>query len=108
MVIRIATKVTYRRRARRVDASTILILKRDGFRMDRHRALALRLGMISAQTLRVCREGRPLHTFPDHALLLLCHKFCLPRALPQQGHRGKVLAMALASRMRMVAIEFGM
>jgi hypothetical protein len=27
---------------------------------------------------------------------------------PQQGHRGKVLAMALASRMRMVAIEFGM
>src|SRR5262245_60587097 len=24
--------------------------------------------MISAQTLRVCREGKPLHTFPDHAL----------------------------------------
>jgi hypothetical protein len=24
--------------------------------------------MISAQTLRVYREGRPLHTFPDHAL----------------------------------------
>jgi hypothetical protein len=23
--------------------------------------------MISAQTLRVCREGKPLHTFPDHA-----------------------------------------
>src|SRR6185369_5510050 len=27
-----------------------------------------RLSMISAQTLRVCREGKPLHTFPDHAL----------------------------------------
>src|SRR5207249_12232428 len=25
------------------------------------------LSMISAQTLRVCREGKPLHTFPDHA-----------------------------------------
>jgi hypothetical protein len=25
--------------------------------------------MISAQTLRVCREGKPLHTFPDHALM---------------------------------------
>jgi hypothetical protein len=22
--------------------------------------------MISAQTLCVCREGKPLHTFPDH------------------------------------------
>jgi hypothetical protein len=26
------------------------------------------LSMISAQTLRVCREGKPLRTFPDHAL----------------------------------------
>jgi len=24
--------------------------------------------MISAQTLRVCREGKPVPTFPDHAL----------------------------------------
>src|SRR5437764_2032760 len=24
--------------------------------------------MIAAQTLRVCREGKPLHAFPDHAL----------------------------------------
>jgi hypothetical protein len=23
--------------------------------------------MISAQTLRVCREGKPLYAFPDHA-----------------------------------------
>jgi hypothetical protein len=26
------------------------------------------LSMISAQTLCVCREGKPLHAFPDHAL----------------------------------------
>src|SRR5882724_1163344 len=26
--------------------------------------------MISAQTLRVCREGKPVSTFPDHALAL--------------------------------------
>jgi hypothetical protein len=25
--------------------------------------------MISAQTLRVCREGKPVPTFPDHALV---------------------------------------
>jgi hypothetical protein len=27
--------------------------------------------MISAQTLRVCREGKPVPTFPDHAPALL-------------------------------------
>src|SRR6266481_4818705 len=27
--------------------------------------------MISAQTLRVCREGKPVPTFPDHALSVL-------------------------------------
>ena len=31
---------------------------------DRHRALASCLGMISAQTLRVCREGKPLRIMP--------------------------------------------
>jgi hypothetical protein len=36
--------------------------------LNRHRALALCLSMISAQTLCVCREGKPLHTFPDHVL----------------------------------------
>src|SRR5258708_32727923 len=36
--------------------------------MSRHRALAYCLSMISAQTLRVCREGKPAPTFPDHAL----------------------------------------
>jgi len=35
-------------------------LKRDEMRLTRHRALALCLRMISAQTLRVCREGKPL------------------------------------------------
>jgi hypothetical protein len=34
-------------------------LKRDDFRINRHRALASNLGMISAQTLRVCRQGKP-------------------------------------------------
>src|SRR5437764_372035 len=28
--------------------------------------------MISAQTLRVCREGKPVPTFPDHALTAKC------------------------------------
>src|SRR5882724_12796358 len=42
-------------------------LERDEFRMNRHRALAYCLSMISAQTLRVCREGKPVSTFPDHA-----------------------------------------
>jgi hypothetical protein len=28
------------------------------------------LRMISAQTRRVCREGKPASTFPDHALWL--------------------------------------
>jgi hypothetical protein len=42
-------------------------LKLDDFELNRHRALAPCLGMISAQTLRVCREGKPFHVFPDHA-----------------------------------------
>jgi hypothetical protein len=33
-------------------------------------ALFFCLSMISAQTLRVCREGKPVSTFPDHALVL--------------------------------------
>jgi len=50
--------------------------------------------------------GKPVSTFPDHALVLLRHKFCRDALWPQHGHRGKVLAIALARRMRMVAIEF--
>src|SRR3981189_828465 len=57
-----------------------VMLERDDFSSNRHPALAFCLSMISAQTLRVCREGKPVpthrvvargHAFPDHALLLL-------------------------------------
>jgi hypothetical protein len=34
---------------------------------NRHPNLSFCLSMISAQTLRVCREGKPVPTFPDHA-----------------------------------------
>jgi hypothetical protein len=53
------------------------ILERDDFSSNRHPALSFCLSMISAQTLRVCREGKPVtthrvvargHAFPDHAL----------------------------------------
>ena len=40
-----------------------------------HRALDSCLRIISAQTPCACREGKPLHTFPDHApgrLLIDC------------------------------------
>jgi hypothetical protein len=42
--------------------------ERDDFSSIRHPALSFCLSMISAQTLRVCREGKPVSTFPDHAL----------------------------------------
>jgi hypothetical protein len=45
-----------------------LSLERDDFSSNRHPALSFCLSMISAQTLRVCREGKPVPTFPDHAL----------------------------------------
>src|SRR5712671_4499489 len=41
---------------------------RDDFSSIRHPALSFCLSMISGQTLRVCREGKPVSTFPDHAL----------------------------------------
>jgi hypothetical protein len=43
-------------------------LERDDFSSNHHPARSFCLSMISAQTLRVCREGKPLFTFPDHAL----------------------------------------
>ena len=43
-------------------------LKRDELRMNRHRALASCLAISPRKTLRVRREGKPLRTFPDHAL----------------------------------------
>jgi hypothetical protein len=42
-------------------------LERDDFSSNRHPALSFCLRMISAQTLGVCREGKPVPTFPDHA-----------------------------------------
>src|SRR6266550_7143454 len=44
-------------------------LERDDFSSNRHLAQSFCLSMISAQTLRVCREGKPVPTFPDHALV---------------------------------------
>src|SRR6266849_5493552 len=53
-------------------------LERDDFPSNRHPALSFCLSVISAQTLRVCREGKPVpthrvvargHAFPDHALI---------------------------------------
>src|SRR5258708_5298898 len=49
-------------------------LERDDFSSNRHPAPSFCLSMISAQTLRVCREGKPVPTFPDHALVLLSQK----------------------------------
>src|SRR6266581_3276467 len=45
-------------------------LERDDFSSNRHPALSFCLSMISGQTLRVCPEGKPVSTFPDHALAL--------------------------------------
>ena len=45
-----------------------VILDRDDFSSNRPPAPSFYLSMISAQTLRVCREGKPVPTFPDHAL----------------------------------------
>src|SRR5271170_4567165 len=45
------------------------ILERDDFSSNRHLALSFCLSMISGQTLRVCPEGKPVPTFPDHALM---------------------------------------
>jgi hypothetical protein len=44
-------------------------IERDDFSSNRHPALSFDLSMISGQTLRVCPEGKPVPTFPDHALV---------------------------------------
>jgi hypothetical protein len=53
------------------------ILKRDDFRMNHHRA--------SAYCLRMIFFGKPLHTFPDHALGWICD-FADPGRLPDRRH----------------------
>src|SRR5260370_42082124 len=47
--------------------------------MNCHPALSFCLSMISAQTLRVCREGKPVPTFPDHAPVPgITNRYCSP------------------------------
>jgi hypothetical protein len=43
------------------------MLEFDSTELNQALALPFCLSMISAQTLRVCREGKPVSTFPDHA-----------------------------------------
>ena len=43
-------------------------IERDDASSNCHPVLSFCLSMISAQTLRVCREGKPVPTFPDHAV----------------------------------------
>lgn len=51
--------------------------KPDGLGMNRHRASGYYFSVISAQTLRVCREGKSLYTS--------CFGFCLPLAWSRQA-----------------------
>src|SRR3979411_2798153 len=44
------------------------MLDHDPIRLNRIMISSFCWSMISAQTLRVCREGKPVPTFPDHAL----------------------------------------
>src|SRR5438552_13132475 len=70
-------------------------------------ALAIAHSFISEHDL----IGKPVSTFPDHALILLCHKFLRGAGLAigaaQHGHRGNVVTRAVISLWRIVAIEFG-
>jgi hypothetical protein len=44
--------------------------------------------MISAQTLRVCREGKPVPTFPDHALGRLTAPLFDPELFTKHSNSG--------------------
>src|SRR6266700_6004632 len=48
-------------------------LDHDPIRLNRIMISSFCWSMISAQTLRVCREGKPVPTFPDHALVVDQH-----------------------------------
>jgi hypothetical protein len=52
----------------RWDASRADLLEHDSTMLNHVRRPSSCLSMISVQTLRVCREGKPVPTFPDHAL----------------------------------------
>jgi hypothetical protein len=60
-------------------------LERDDFSSIRHLAQSFCWSMISAQTLRVCREGKPVPTFPDHALASYHHG---PKPNPKKNGAG--------------------
>src|SRR6266566_7266937 len=49
------------------------MLDHDPIRLNRIMISSFCWSMISAQTLRVCREGKPVPTFPDHALVVDQH-----------------------------------
>jgi hypothetical protein len=51
--------------------------------LERHRALAYCLSMISAQTLCVCREAKPVSTFPDHGLACRVSRTSPPHLAPR-------------------------
>ena len=51
-----------------VECSNLPPIAQDDLSSNRHPALICCLSMISGQTLRVCPEGKPVSTFPDHAL----------------------------------------
>ena len=55
----------------------LALLERDDLSSNRHPALSFCLSMISAQTLRVCREGKPVSTFPDFSVRFLPSDSCL-------------------------------
>src|SRR6266699_4650457 len=57
-------------------------LERDDFSSNRHPALSFCLSMISGQTLRVCPEGKPVSTFPDHPLAR-CRKRSVSPSIPR-------------------------
>ena len=64
-------------------------LERDDSSSNRHPVLAFCLSMIPRVKAEGMLFGKPLHTFPDHALVLLRHKF---------SSRRYVLATARTSR----------
>ena len=82
-------------------------LERDDFSSNRHPAPAFCLSMISAQTLRVCREGKPVPTFPDHALRHAIANSARPGAMRCRSFAGgKKMPLSLSEPIA-VATLFG-
>src|SRR6202171_1666762 len=71
----------------------------DPIRLNRIMISSFCLSMISAQTLRVCREGKPVSTFPDHARARRrASRFC-PRRKPRRRAHKKNPGRAAAGRL---------